>query len=138
MSAKAKIADVDDVPESGSYLFTAEDAFTNEVELILVRCDDEPGIEAWPNTCTHQKQRFDRGEGAVIRDGQIVCPRHGSLFDTCSGACDNGPADGTELSDVDVAVDDGEVFLTDDNYTYLRSGGIADDDGPDSTSHISF
>ncbi|SDX64863.1 Rieske (2Fe-2S) protein [Halobellus clavatus] len=137
MTDGAKIADVDDVPPSGSYLFTAADAFTNETELILVRCEEEPGIQAWPNTCTHQQQAFDRGDGAAIRDGQLVCPRHGSLFDACAGTCDNGPAAGTELSTVEVTVEDGSVFLSDDNYTFRHAGGTGDDD-PASTSHISF
>ncbi|MFA1610098.1 Rieske (2Fe-2S) protein [Halobellus rubicundus] len=137
MTDGAKIADVGDVPESGSYLFTAEDAFTNETELILVRCEEEPGIAAWPNTCTHQEQAFDRGDGAAMRDGKIICPRHGSLFDACDGGCDNGPAAGTELSDVEVAVEDGAVFLSDDNYTFLHAGGTGGDE-PGSTSHISF
>ncbi|MFD1684153.1 Rieske (2Fe-2S) protein [Halobellus litoreus] len=137
MADGTKVADVDEVPESGSYLFTAADAFTTETEIVLVRCDEEPGVEAWPNTCTHERQRFDRGDGAAVRDGEIVCPRHGSMFDVCSGACDNGPAAGTELPDVEIEVESGSVFLTDDNYSFLHAGGI-DDDGHGSTSHISL
>ncbi|WP_435185080.1 Rieske (2Fe-2S) protein [Halobellus sp. EA9] len=137
MTDGAKIADVGDVPESGSYLFTAEDAFTNETELILVRCEEEPGIAAWPNTCTHQEQAFDRGDGAAMRDGQIICPRHGSLFDACDGGCDNGPAAGTELPEIEITVEDGEIYLTDDNYAYQHDGGTGGD-GPGSSSHISF
>ena len=131
------IADVADVPDIGSYLFTAEDAFTNEQELILVRCDDEPGIEGWVNNCTHENQRLDRGTGAAMRDGEIICPKHGSMFDACSGECDNGEAAGTTLPSVEIAVVDGSAFLTDDNYTYLHDGGVGDDE-PSSTSHISF
>ncbi|MFB6120515.1 MAG: Rieske (2Fe-2S) protein [Halobacteriaceae archaeon] len=137
MPPGAVIADVADVPADGSYLFTAEDPFTNETELILVRCDDDPGVRAWHNTCTHESQRFDRGDGAAIRDGELVCPRHGSLFDTCSGDCDNGPAAGTELPSVEVAVADGQVYLADDKYTYLHDGGIKDEE-PGSSSHLSF
>ncbi|ELK55207.1 Rieske 2Fe-2S domain-containing protein [Haloferax volcanii] len=142
-----RVAAVDEVPENGSYLFTAEDAYSRPTELILVRCDDEPGIEAWPNTCTHENQRFDRGTGAAVRDGEIICPKHGSMFDTCSGACENGEAAGTSLPDVDIAVTDGGVFLTDDEYTYLSAGAAGededgddgdDDDIPSSTSHIGF
>lgn len=126
------------VPDEGSYLFTAEDAFTNEREVILVPCEEEPGIRAWVNTCTHESQRFDRGSGAPMRNGEIVCPRHGSTFDACSGACDNGEAAGTTLPEVDIAVMNGDVVLTDDTYTYLHEGGIKDDEGPSSTSHIGF
>ena len=132
------IADVSEVPDSGSYLFTAEDGFTNEREVILVPCEDDPGVEAWVNTCTHESQSLDTGSGAAMREGQIICPKHGSLFDACSGECDNGEAAGTTLPSVEIDVSDGEVFLTDENYTYLRDGGIDNDDGPGSTSHLSL
>ena len=138
MDDGTRIASVDDVPATGSYLFTAEDAFTNEREVILVRCEEDPGVEAWVNNCTHEDQRLDRGSGAAMRDGQIICPRHGSMFDACSGACDNGEAAGTTLPDVDIAVEDGDVHLVDDNYSYLHEGGIERDDGPSSSSHIGF
>ncbi|MDS0300763.1 Rieske 2Fe-2S domain-containing protein [Halogeometricum sp. S1BR25-6] len=138
MDDGTRIASVDDVPATGSYLFTAEDAFTNEREVILVRCEEDPGVEAWVNNCTHEDQRLDRGSGAAMRDGQIICPRHGSMFDACSGACDNGEAAGTTLPDVDVAAEEGSVYLVDDNYSYLHEGGVQRDDGPSSSSHIGF
>jgi len=132
------IADVGEVPEGGSFLFTAEDAFTNETELILVRCDEGPGIEAWVNRCTHENQRLDRGDGAAMRDGEIICPRHGSMFDACTGDCDNGDAAGTTLPDVDITVEDGTVYLTDDHYTFRHAGPKDSDEGPGSSSHLSF
>ena len=132
------IAALDDVPAIGSYLFTVEDAFTNEREAILVPCEEEPGVEAWINNCTHEAQRFDRGEGAAMRDGQLICPKHGSFFDACSGECDNGKAAGTTLPGLDIAVEDGTVYLVDENYEYLREGGIDDDSGPSSSSHLSL
>ena len=137
----ARIASVEDVPDRGSYLFTVSDEYGAEQEVILVPCKRDPGIEAWINNCTHENQRFDRGYGAPMRDGEVICPRHGSMFDACSGACDNGEAAGTSLPNVDITVEDGNVFLTDDDYTYRHEGGIEDgddDDGPGSTSHIGF
>ncbi|ELZ03101.1 Rieske (2Fe-2S) protein [Natrialba asiatica] len=99
-------------------------------------------VEAWVNQCTHEFQRLDRGMGAAMRDGQIICPKHGSMFDACSGYCDNGEAADTTLPSVDVAVDDGEVYLTDDEMTFLHQGGIDEGDdgdgGPSSTSHLSL
>jgi Rieske Fe-S protein len=75
----------------------------------------------------------------VTREGKLVCPKHGSLFDTCDGRCDNGPAAGSPLVSVDVAVNRGTVFLTDDGYEFDHEGGIEDDDDlPDSTSHLRF
>ncbi|ELY95645.1 Rieske (2Fe-2S) domain-containing protein [Natrialba taiwanensis DSM 12281] len=80
--------------------------------------------------------------GAAMRDGQIICPKHGSMFDACSGYCDNGEAADTTLPSVEVAVDGGDVYLTDDELTFLHSGGIDEGDdgdgGPSSTSHLSL
>ena len=133
-----RIASVEDVPERGSYLVTVSDDYGDEQEVILVPCERDSGVEAWINNCTHENQRFDRGSGAPMRDGEIICPKHGSMFDACSGACDSGEAAGTSLPTVEIAVEGGDVFLTDDDYTYLHEGGIEEDDGPDSTSHIGF
>ncbi|UIO98965.1 Rieske 2Fe-2S domain-containing protein [Halobaculum sp. CBA1158] len=137
MTTGTTIASLADVPESGSLLFTVADGHAEDREAILVRCDEEPGVRAWINTCPHEYQRLDRGRGAAMRDGEIICPKHGSMFDACSGECDNGEAAGTTLPSVSVAVEDGEVLLADDDYTFRHEGGI-DDDGPSSTSHIGF
>jgi nitrite reductase/ring-hydroxylating ferredoxin subunit len=132
-----KLADVETVTERGSYRFTAADPFTNDREIVLVPCEEPPGIRAWVNTCPHESQRFDTGDGVPMRDGEVICPRHGSLFDACSGECDNGPAAGTTLRDVEVAVDDGAVYLVDDGYSFRHEGGT-DDGDPGSTSHLSL
>jgi Rieske Fe-S protein len=75
-----------------------------------------------------------------MRDGQIICPKHGSMFDSCSGYCDNGEAKGTELVPLELAVEDGVIYLVDDDYRFDGEGGLDDDgdDVPDSTSHIGF
>jgi nitrite reductase/ring-hydroxylating ferredoxin subunit len=105
--------------------------------------DDLPAaVEAWINRCPHEDQRLDRGvgAGAAMRDGQIVCPKHGSMFDACSGYCDNGEAKGTELVPLDIEIEDGVVWLKDDDFRFDSAGGLDDDDDdmPDSTSHIGF
>jgi len=129
-----RVSSVEDVEADPPYLFTAEDPRGDEEEIILVPCED--GIEAWVNRCTHERQRLEDGDGSSLRDGELVCPRHGSLFDACAGGCDNGPAAGTSLLEVGVTVNRGDVFLTDDSYSFLHEGGADDDDGPDSTSHL--
>ncbi|MEF8776505.1 MAG: Rieske 2Fe-2S domain-containing protein [Haloarculaceae archaeon] len=101
--------------------------------------DGDDGVAAWITTCTHEAQRLDRGGdvGAVTRDGQLVCPKHGSLFDTCEGSCDNGPAAGSPLVAVDIAVNRRGVYLTAEDYEFEHEGGVDDGDGiPDSTSHL--
>jgi len=77
--------------------------------------------------------------GAVMRDGGVVCPKHGSVFDACSGYCDNGEAAETTLLSVEVTAENGGVYLTDDDAEFLYPGPADDDDDmPGSTSHLSF
>lgn len=144
MADGAELTTVEDVEADGSFLFTATNSFDMAEEVIVVPCvdgptdgDEKPAVRAWINRCTHEAQRFDTGRGVPMRDGEIICPKHGSLFDACSGECDNGQAAGTTLPDVDVSVDDGTVYLVDEEYSFEHEGGIDDGDGgPSSTSHI--
>ena len=157
MTDGAALTTVETVRETGSFLFTATNSFDMAVEIIVVPCEDDDavaddeaaadggtstnagaGVAAWINRCTHEAQRFDTVRGVPMRDGEIICPNHGSLFDACSGECDNGEAAGTTLPDVDLAVEDGTVYLADDEYEFEHEGGIDEDDGPSSTSHIGF
>lgn len=137
-----RLTTVETVHEEGSWLFTVQDQYGEKEEVILVTCED--GVEAWINRCTHESQRFDTGRGVPMREGQIICPKHGSMFDSCSGYCDNGEAADTTLPSVEISVrDDGRIVLTDDEFTFVGEGGIDDnegdgDDGPASTSHIGF
>ena len=143
MTDRYRLTSVETVREEGTWLFTVRDDLGESTEVFLVPCEDETvdrPVNAWVNNCTHEAQRLHReGIGAVVRDGGIVCPKHGSVFDACSGYCDNGDAANTTLLSVDIAVDDGQVYLTDDDVDFLWQGPADDDDDddmPDSTSHI--
>ncbi len=144
MTGRYRLTSVETVVEEGSWLFSVRDERGDTEEVILVPCEDgdDPGVEAWVNRCTHEAQRLHReGIGTIVRNGEIVCPKHGSLFDTCSGYCDNGEAADTTLVSVSVTVEDGQVYLTDDDVDFLAQGRIdddSDDDGPSSTSHLRF
>jgi nitrite reductase/ring-hydroxylating ferredoxin subunit len=148
---RTRLATVEEVPESGSVLVTVRERDGSTEEVVLVRCADsdsdseaaaEDPVRAWRNFCQHETdQRLDRGSGAAIRGGEIVCPKHGSMFDTCTGYCDGGKAADSYLSGVDVAVEEGVVYLTDPSVEFVHEGGIDDEDGgdgPSSTSHLSF
>ncbi|MDZ7747196.1 MAG: Rieske (2Fe-2S) protein [Halobacteriales archaeon] len=133
-----RITTTDEVPEQGSFLFTVTEADGDEEEVIIIR-DSEDEIAGWKNFCQHEiDQRLDRGNGAATRDGGIICPKHGSIFDGTTGYCDNGKAAGSTLAEVDIAVNRGDVYLTDDDLTFEHVGGIDDDDMPKSTSHLGF
>ncbi len=133
-----RLTSVETVHEEGSWLCTVTDDRGETVEVTVVPCGE--GVEAWVNRCTHEDQRLDRGGevGAVLRDGGVVCPKHGSVFDACEGGCENGPAAGTTLLGVEVTVNRGDVFLTDDAYEFVGAGPDEDDDEPGSTSHLRF
>ena len=60
------------------------------------------------------------------------------MFDAGTGYCDNGKAAGSTLVEVDVKERHGRVYLTDDDLEYVGEGGIDDDGGPSSTSHLTF
>ena len=143
MAARHRLTSVDTVLDEGSWLFTARTSRSEDIEVVLVPCEDgDTDVEAWINRCTHEDQRLYReGVGAVVRGGGIVCPKHGSIFDSCSGYCDDGPAAASTLPSVDIAVEDGQVYLTDEDATYLHDGASddeADEDDPSSTSHLRF
>ncbi|MGA9402896.1 Rieske (2Fe-2S) protein [Haladaptatus sp.] len=135
-----RLTTVKDLPENDSFLFTVRERDGSQEEVILVNGGD--CIAAWKNFCQHETdQRLDRGFRAAMRDGDIICPKHGSMFDGCSGHCDNGKASGSTLLSVDVTEDDGEIYLTDRTCDFDHEGGIEeddDDDMPSSSSHLTF
>jgi nitrite reductase/ring-hydroxylating ferredoxin subunit len=114
------VASLDEVPSDGTLLFTVRGDDGLE-EVILVRFDD--GVGAYKNYCQHWTDvRLDKGSGALVRNGEIVCQKHAATFERGSGYCNFGPCEGSYLDTVEVAVTDGEVFLTDDGYTFERLG----------------
>ena len=143
MATRYRLTTVETVREEGSWLFTGRDSHGENTEVVLVPCEDDQAspVEAWINRCTHEKQRLARaGVGATLRDGGIVCPKHGSVFESCSGRCDNGPAAGSMLLSVDIEIEDGQVYLTDDDLRYIHEGPTDDDNdgGSRSSSHLRF
>jgi nitrite reductase/ring-hydroxylating ferredoxin subunit len=117
-----RLTSLADVREEGSYLFTVQDSHGEETEVFLIPCDedDRPPVQAWVNNCTHEQQRLYREEiGVITRD--------------------NGDAAETTLLSVDIDVEDGQVYLTDDDVQYLHEGPAEDDDDddmPGSSSHL--
>jgi nitrite reductase/ring-hydroxylating ferredoxin subunit len=119
------IAAVEDVPEDGSYLFRVTDD-GEEREAILVHLAD--GVAGWLNSCRHYTHvPLDKGSGAAIRDGEIVCRNHGAMFEVDSGLCTFGPCEGATLVEVAVAVEDGAVHLVDDEFGYAGDGPLESD-----------
>jgi hypothetical protein len=81
--------------------------------------------------------RLDKGSGAYVRNGELVCQKHGATFQRDTGYCDFGPCEGSILSTFDVTVEEGDVYLTDDAFEFEGLGG-SDDDDLSSGSRIDF
>ncbi|WP_049980973.1 Rieske (2Fe-2S) protein [Halolamina rubra] len=122
-----RIADLDAVPDDSSLLITVADRESGEErEAILVRAGD--GVAAWFNYCQHWRDvNLDTGDGAVLRDGELVCKRHGATFERDSGECTFGPCEGAVLDELPVELADGGVFLDADGYEFVRVGASEDD-----------
>ena len=126
MEPGRRVADLEAVPEDSTLLFTVREGF-DEREVLLVRLAD--GVAAWRNFCPHWTDvRLDKGSGAEFREGELVCTRHGATFEPGSGECTFGPCEGAVLEEVDVAVEDGAVYLTDDDSEFDHLGPKSDRD----------
>ncbi|NHX35667.1 MULTISPECIES: Rieske (2Fe-2S) protein [Halolamina] len=135
MPAGDRIADVDAVPDDSTLLVTVADRESDEErEVVLVRTGD--GVAAWFNYCQHWRDvNLDTGDGAAIRDDELVCKRHGATFESDSGECTFGPCEGAVLDELPVEIADGTVFLDDDGYGFVRVG--ASESGEDDDIHRS-
>ncbi|ELZ11335.1 Rieske iron-sulfur domain protein [Natrinema thermotolerans DSM 11552] len=140
-----RITALADVPADSTVLFRVADGAGDEREAILVRTEaegDGPADEVacWLNYCQHLTHiKLDKGSGAPIRDGELVCANHGAYFEPDSGRCTFGPCEGAYLTDLEVTVADGDVYLTDDDYEFVGPGPLETDDlDRTSTSNVEF
>jgi len=127
---------VADVPADDTLLVTLRDRASGEdVEAILV--DTDEGVRAWRNYCQHLTHiPLDKGSGAPVRDGEVLCANHGAMFDADSGLCTHGPCEGATLEAVAVRVADGTVSLDDETYAFVDRGGTDDDGDLSSESNV--
>ena len=121
MDEDSRIADVSEVPADSTLLFTVRDGF-DEREAVLTRTAADE-VTAYENYCQHWTDvRLDKGGGAAKRDGELVCGKHGALFEADSGTCTYGPCEGAVLQEVEVTVEDDAVYLADDDYEFVELG----------------
>lgn len=126
MDEGRRIAAVEEIPEDSSLLFTVRDGFDTE-EAILLRLSD--GAVALRNYCPHWTDvRLDSGSGATVRDGEVVCTKHGATFEKATGDCTFGPCEGATIERLAVAVRDGDVYLADEDYEFESLGPDGDRD----------
>jgi nitrite reductase/ring-hydroxylating ferredoxin subunit len=128
MGTQRRIADANDAREDTTHLITLRDLESDdEREAILLRADGE--VHAWLNYCQHYTRvNIDKGDGAEMRDGELICENHGAYFESETGRCTFGPCEGAYLNRVAVTVEDGGIYLTDDEYEFVREGAIETDE----------
>ncbi|TKR24860.1 Rieske (2Fe-2S) protein [Natronomonas salsuginis] len=139
MATARRIAATNDVPAETTLVFTLREIDSGEKrEGILVRTDDD--LHAWFNYCQHYTHiKIDKGTGAEMRNGELICENHGAYFESDTGFCNFGPCEGAYLNEVEIEVEDGDVYLVDDDYEFVREGPIeADDADLESKSNYKF
>ncbi|MFC7115637.1 Rieske (2Fe-2S) protein [Natronoarchaeum sp. GCM10025703] len=139
MSSGTSITSVEEVPRETTLIFTVRDVESGEKrEAVLTELAD--GVAGWMNYCQHLTHiPLDKGSGAPMRDGEIICANHGAYFESDSGRCTYGPCEGAFLEGIDVTAEDGNVYLTDEKYEFVATGGIETDDlDRTSTSNVEF
>lgn len=120
----SRICSLEEVPAESSIAFRYSELGL-EREAFLTKLDDGTPV-AYLNECQHWTDvRLDEGDGALVRDGDVVCQKHGATFDLETGVCDYGPCRDAVLPDVEVAVRDGDVFLADDDLDFEGRGVAA-------------
>jgi len=121
MDADRRIAAAEDVVADETLAFTAKRGFES-TEGILTRLGDG-AVVAYTNYCPHWRDvRLDKGSGALVRDGELVCQKHGATFEKADGRCNFGPCEGAVLDTFEVTVEDGDVYLTDDDWDAAEPG----------------
>ncbi|WP_396610473.1 Rieske (2Fe-2S) protein [Haloferax sp. S1W] len=138
MSDLERICSVDDVPEDTTFLFRVAGDDEEEQEAILVRTNGD--ICGWLNYCMHMTHiAIDKGSGATMRNGELICENHGAYFEADTGYCNFGPCEGAVLNDLDITVDGDHVFLSDDDYSFVGRGGTEKDPADrSSSSNVEF
>lgn len=124
-----RIAAVEEVPADGTLLYTLADD-GDEREAILLKLSDGT-VTSFLNYCMHWTDvKLDTGGGAPVRNDDVVCRKHAATFEKDSGVCTHGPCEGAQLDPVSVETRDGDVYLADDDYEFVRTG-VEDDDPAD-------
>jgi nitrite reductase/ring-hydroxylating ferredoxin subunit len=109
-------------------VFTARGAADTEEGFLIEDADGT--VHGYVNRCPHLIDvRLDRGEGARIREGELLCQRHGASFEPQSGRCTYGPPEGALLDRIDVSIDGERIILSDERFETVETGLDPDREG---------
>jgi len=121
MDEERRIVAAEEVTADETVVFTAKSG-SETTEGILTRLDDG-AVVAFTNYCPHWRDiRLDKGSSALVRNGEVVCQKHGATFEKDGGYCNFGPCEGAVLDTFEVTVGDGAVYLTDEEWDAAELG----------------
>lgn len=86
------------IDESGpASHFTVNVLMGNEnIDVLVLKAGD--AWRVYRNVCPHQGRRLDYAPGKVLcKDGKLICPAHGAVFEIAGGRCLQGPCLGESL-----------------------------------------
>ena len=128
MPSSRRIAGLDEIPADDTLLVTAETDTDDLREVVLTRRSDGT-VAAYENHCQHWTDvRIDKGDGARMRNGELVCTKHGAIFAVESGECLHGPCLGAALVPVPVSVTDRTVSFDQPGWSVHKRGPLEEDD----------
>ncbi|MBT3306401.1 MAG: Rieske 2Fe-2S domain-containing protein [Alphaproteobacteria bacterium] len=110
----APLCAVADIPDGGSEGFFTE---TSDGRLLYMVVRQGADVFVYKNACPHTGMPLDFKPGRFLTaDGALIqCSTHGAKFQITDGLCVVGPCKGDRLESVAVAVQGGEIFLTQDD-----------------------
>lgn len=94
------VAALADLPVDGGYLVTVENS---KIALFLV----DGQVYAIDDECPHAGASLATGD---LCDGEVICPRHGAMFDVRSGEAVGPPAE-DDVTSWPVRVVDGRIEI---------------------------
>lgn len=98
--SRQRVASISDVPPGAVRVVEC-----NGRSLALSNVDGE--FAAIDNRCTHDDGPLGEGE---LRNGRVICPRHGAGFDARTGKVISLPAV-RDVASYDVTVDGGDIYI---------------------------
>ncbi len=106
-----KVGALADIADPGCREFSVGDGDWPFRGFVVRKGDD---VYAYQNYCVHVGHPLNWAPDSFLTKDRtaIICASHGAVYEIDSGLCVAGPCKGKTLRHVDVAVRDGEIYVT--------------------------